>query len=127
MQITELIEEAKAKDPKFKSKMDYWTSERTHKKKITVLRGSSGSGKSYLACIHAANEYLKGVTFILDLNEWRGSLPTPEEMVKTMGEWQDGMKVPTAMANVYACGGTIDLQFWPEYLAGQGMLSGGSV
>lgn len=69
----------------------------------------------------------KGVTFILDLNEWRGSLPTPEEMVKSMGEWQDGMKVPTAMANVYACGGTIDLQFWPEYLAGQGMLSGGSV
>lgn len=29
-------------------------------KKVTVLRGSSGSGKSYLACIHAANEYLKG-------------------------------------------------------------------
>lgn len=29
-------------------------------KKVTVLRGSSGSGKSYLACLHAANEYLSG-------------------------------------------------------------------
>jgi phosphate starvation-inducible protein PhoH and related proteins len=29
-------------------------------KKVVVLRGSSGSGKSYIGCIHAANEYLKG-------------------------------------------------------------------
>lgn len=29
-------------------------------KKVVVLRGASGSGKSYLACIHAANEYLRG-------------------------------------------------------------------
>lgn len=29
-------------------------------KKVTVLRGSSGSGKSFLACLHAANEYLNG-------------------------------------------------------------------
>lgn len=29
-------------------------------KKVVILRGSSGSGKSMLACVHAANEYLKG-------------------------------------------------------------------
>lgn len=30
------------------------------KRQVVVLRGSSGSGKSYLACTHAANLYLKG-------------------------------------------------------------------
>lgn len=30
------------------------------KRQVVVLRGSSGSGKSYLACTHAANRYLKG-------------------------------------------------------------------
>jgi phosphate starvation-inducible PhoH-like protein len=30
------------------------------KRQVVVLRGSSGTGKSYLACTHAANQYLKG-------------------------------------------------------------------
>ncbi len=30
------------------------------KRQVVILRGSSGSGKSYLACTHAANRYLKG-------------------------------------------------------------------
>jgi len=30
------------------------------KRQVVVLRGSSGTGKSYLACTHAANRYLKG-------------------------------------------------------------------
>lgn len=29
-------------------------------KQVLILRGSSGSGKTYLACTHGANEYLKG-------------------------------------------------------------------
>ena len=29
-------------------------------KQVVVLRGSSGAGKTFLACTHAANEYLKG-------------------------------------------------------------------
>lgn len=30
------------------------------KRQVIVLRGSSGTGKSYLACTHAANRYLRG-------------------------------------------------------------------
>ena len=30
------------------------------KRQVVILRGSSGTGKSFLACTHAANKYLKG-------------------------------------------------------------------